>query len=382
MILGMEFTSESGLFEFTASLIAAISTILGVIGSINQLSKSARARRTVEWINASISADASDCNSKKWNAIKASEEAYLVASHYIGGWQPVATAAWIVVSPLFVLATIFYDGTPTKIAILSYFLLVLSALSYEEIKAEFNRKEIVEHYVANMRFGTNDGEKKCHPIRFASFRFACALMLYGDLSLIVLCAQSAILAVLFNLLAWTGGILLFSSMLPPTKAWWMKKFIKHQKKVKCMSVTLPEPEYLQRVGEMAYAASYLEWTLLGDLNRLSDRLPDDFSLDALEQKTMGCISSMTKQAAEYCTNPEIRCYLETTARALDVIKGVRNDVLHARPATMSPGEKQRLYRAGANGQRFWIDDEWLDRKLDEVDQAIKGVNAVRPPFTG
>ena len=89
---------------------------------------------------------------------------------------------------------------------------------------------------------------------------------------------------------------------------------------------------------------------------------------------------MTKQAAEQCGDSEIRCYLETTARALDVVKNVRNDVLHARPATMSPGEKQRLYRAGANGQRFWIDDEWLNRKREEVDQAIKDVNTVRPPL--
>lgn len=59
------------------------------------------------------------------------------------------------------------------------------------------------------------------------------------------------------------------------------------KKVKRMSVALPEPDYLQRIGEVAYVASSLEWTLLGDLNRLSDRLPDEFSLDVLEQKTMG-----------------------------------------------------------------------------------------------
>jgi len=153
--------------------------------------------------------------------------------------------------------------------------------------------------------------------------------------------------------------------------------------MKHASVALPESEYLQRVGEVAYAASYLEWTLLGDLNRLSDRLPDDFSLDALEPKTMGGgISGMTKQAAEQCGDPEIRCYLETTARALDVVKIVRNDVLHAHPATMSPDGTQRLYRIGNNGQRFWIDDEWLDRKMEEVDQAIKDVNAARPPFTG
>ena len=150
--------------------------------------------------------------------------------------------------------------------------------------------------------------------------------------------------------------------------------------MKHASVALPESEYLQRVGEVAYAASYLEWTLLGDLNRLSDRLSDDFSLDALEQKTLGRIFSMTKQAAAQCGDSEMRCYLEATARALDVVKNVRNDVLHARPATMSPDRKQRLYRLGANGRRFWIDDEWLDRKMEEVDQAIKDVNTVRPPL--
>ena len=150
--------------------------------------------------------------------------------------------------------------------------------------------------------------------------------------------------------------------------------------MKHKSVALPEPDYLQRIGEVAYVASSLEWTLLGDLNRLSDRLPDYFSLDVLEQKTMGRISSMTKQAAEQCGDPEIRRYLETTARALDVVKNVRNDVLHAHPVTMSPDGTQHLYRLGANGQRFWIDDEWLDRKMKEVDQAIKDVNAVRPPF--
>lgn len=146
------------------------------------------------------------------------------------------------------------------------------------------------------------------------------------------------------------------------------------------SVALPEPDYLQRIGEVAYVASSLEWMLLGDLNRLSDRLPDEFSLDVLEKKTMGRISSMTKQAAEQCRDPEIRRYLETSARALDVVKNVRNDVLHAHPATMSPDGTQRLYRIGNNGQRFWIDDEWLNRKIEEVDQAIKDVNAVRPPL--
>lgn len=150
--------------------------------------------------------------------------------------------------------------------------------------------------------------------------------------------------------------------------------------MKYTSVALPESDYLQRIGEVAYVASSLEWTLLGDLDRLSNHLPDNFSLDVLERKTMGRISGMTKQAVEQCVDPEMRCYLEATARALDVVKNVRNDVLHAYPATMSSDGTQRLYRLGNNGQRFWIDDEWLNRKMEEVNQAIKDMNAVRPPL--
>lgn len=35
-------------------------------------------------------------------------------------------------------------------------------------------------------------------------------------------------------------------------------------------VALPEDTYLARIGEVAYAVSSMEWTLLGDLHRLAD----------------------------------------------------------------------------------------------------------------
>ncbi|MDP9890570.1 hypothetical protein [Pseudarthrobacter enclensis] len=40
-------------------------------------------------------------------------------------------------------------------------------------------------------------------------------------------------------------------------------------------VALPEQTYLARIGEVAYTVSSIEWTILGDLHRLADRLPDD-----------------------------------------------------------------------------------------------------------
>ena len=375
----MEFTSETGLVEVAVSLLAAVSALIGVSSSLSQLSRSAKARRTIEWIDKLTSENAENCNSSSWKAIKTSEEAYLIASYHVGRWQSAMTLAWLAVSPLFILVIIYFKN----ILILVYCVAGMFALSRQEIKADYKRRQIIKHYKANEELSLNVDESKCCPIVFALIRSLGALLLYGSISLAALYAKFLLWNVISLVIALVGGYLLFSSMRPSVKEWWIRsRKIIPEGKVKSMSVALPEPEYLQRIGEVAYAASSLEWTLLGDLNRLSDRLPGDFSLDALEQKTMGRISSMTKQAAEQCADPEVRYYLETTARALDVVKGVRNDVLHARPATMSPGEKQRLYRLGANGRRFWVDDEWLDRKMEEVDQAIKDVNAARPPFTG
>jgi hypothetical protein len=45
---------------------------------------------------------------------------------------------------------------------------------------------------------------------------------------------------------------------------------------------LPDDEYLVRFSEIAYTASHLEWTFLGDLHRLADRLPNELVPNRLE----------------------------------------------------------------------------------------------------
>ncbi|WP_157603222.1 hypothetical protein [Rathayibacter sp. Leaf299] len=84
------------------------------------------------------------------------------------------------------------------------------------------------------------------------------------------------------------------------------------------------------------------------------------------------------------TDVPTRDYLTAVYRALFTASEIRNDVLHARPAT-APDGSQRLNRAEivnrqAAGDRFWIDDEWLDAAIIRLNNSIDDVNKTRPPF--
>lgn len=147
-------------------------------------------------------------------------------------------------------------------------------------------------------------------------------------------------------------------------------------------VALPEDAYLARIGEIAYTASSMEWTLLGDLHRLADRLPEDLTLASLEPLTTGQIATRVRRAAEGLENGQVKDYLSAVAEALRLAARLRNDVLHARPAT-HPEQDQRLTRAEVagvrtTGARFWIDDAWLDDAISDMNNGLSAVNAMRP----
>ena len=152
-----------------------------------------------------------------------------------------------------------------------------------------------------------------------------------------------------------------------------------------LRISLPEPEYLEQIGDIAYAASSLEWTLLGDITRMKNHFGSDFSLENLEGQTAGIIARMALEEAEKINDGQIKRYLHTIGKALKEVADIRNDVLHARPATDAE-QKQRLYRAEVGsdrkptGKRFWIDDDWLEQKRCVLNEVLDTVNQVRPSF--
>lgn len=146
-------------------------------------------------------------------------------------------------------------------------------------------------------------------------------------------------------------------------------------------VALPEDAYLARIGEIAYTVSYMEWTLLGDLHRLADQLPESLTLAALEPLTTGQIATRVRSAAEGLEDGQAKDYLSAVSESLRLAARLRNDVLHARPAK-HPEQDQRLTRAQVaggqtTGARFWIDDAWLDDAICDMNNGLSAVNAAR-----
>lgn len=149
-------------------------------------------------------------------------------------------------------------------------------------------------------------------------------------------------------------------------------------------VALPEQHYLARIGEIAYSVASLEWTILGDLDRLADQLPDDLVLSRLEPMMTAQIASAVKSASKEVDEGPVKDYLLAVYRALFVAADLRSDVLHARPAS-HPDQGQRLNRAEVRdrrttGERFWIDDEWFDSAVIELNEQLAAVSRARPPF--
>ena len=152
-----------------------------------------------------------------------------------------------------------------------------------------------------------------------------------------------------------------------------------------LRVSLPDSEYLQQIGEIAYTTSSLEWTLLGDIFRLKEYLSSNFSLENLEGLTTGQIARKAMEEAEKIDEDQIALYLSTVGKALKEAAEIRNDTLHSRPATDTEG-KQRLQRSEIGSdhkptdERFWIDDNWLEQKKGVLNKAFDAVNQVRPSF--
>ncbi|AWT25195.1 hypothetical protein Csp1_03710 [Corynebacterium provencense] len=151
-------------------------------------------------------------------------------------------------------------------------------------------------------------------------------------------------------------------------------------------MALPEPKYLARIGEIAYTVSSMEWTLLGDLHRLAADLPAPLTLKELEPQTTGAIGACASRAAAMgmALGP-VREFIAVCGTPLAEAAKIRNDVLHARPAT-HPEQDQRLSHAGTrrearkfvlDGTRFWITDEWLDDQIRRLNELLDNVNHAR-----
>ncbi len=144
-------------------------------------------------------------------------------------------------------------------------------------------------------------------------------------------------------------------------------------------LAFPEDDYLLLLGRVSYGVSMVEWKLLGDLSRLRG-LPPEISVEELAWRTTGGIADEVVRHLAKVEDVDVRAYLEVCVAQLRILRPMRNDILHARPATINGA--QRLYRwvrRSGSVRAFAIDEARLESILQRVDQAVTAINAVRLP---
>ncbi|TXH16903.1 MAG: hypothetical protein E6R06_30090 [Mycobacterium sp.] len=132
---------------------------------------------------------------------------------------------------------------------------------------------------------------------------------------------------------------------------------------------------------MAYMVSSLEWTILGDLPGLAQYLPAGLTSPALAGKSTGQIAGELSKHASEIGDGDVRSYVEKAGKVLSEAAGLRNDMLHARPATI--GNDQRLYRWKpadwrGSARTFVIDTAWLNQTIDRLSEISTALGNVRP----
>jgi hypothetical protein len=144
-----------------------------------------------------------------------------------------------------------------------------------------------------------------------------------------------------------------------------------------MTTPFPEDEYVLAIGKLAYAVSYLEWGVLGDLPHISG-LPQELSLERLAGLSTGQIAKRLKEPAVLAKVIDVRLreWLSLAGDILAAASSVRNSILHARPATI--GGHQRLYRWDpVRGETFAIEATFLADALGTVERGMRELSAHR-----
>jgi hypothetical protein len=140
----------------------------------------------------------------------------------------------------------------------------------------------------------------------------------------------------------------------------------------------PGDDYLGAIGELAFAVSSLEGMLIFDVPRLAPALPPSLTVVSLAGGTTRGIGQRFLDAALTVSDSGVRLYCEVGGQALRDVGSIRNDVLHARPATTVDGD-QRLYR-WVSDKAFFLEKSWLERAIDDVAALSDSANAARPSF--
>ena len=92
----MSESTGSPTWSLVFALPAAVAAAVAAVNGLSQFSRSARARRTIEWINSTIDKDADgNLRQRPITELKTEQEARLIATYYVPWWRLLLFPVWV-----------------------------------------------------------------------------------------------------------------------------------------------------------------------------------------------------------------------------------------------------------------------------------------------
>lgn len=174
--------------------IAMSGSAIGLFAGLNKISRTAKARQDIEWINGTIDKDTdNEPRQKILKELRLSPEGRLIAAHYVPWWKFMLLPAWAIGYAAPTIQSVNRNGNLNDLALSSsIYLLVCFYLSWLTVGWYAERVRINEHYRAGRSIEARMPLWKMdlRPFRSAVFCSFCPIFLYFASILIVMKAPA------------------------------------------------------------------------------------------------------------------------------------------------------------------------------------------------
>jgi len=189
----MDLLSDS-IWTVVRNAIAVSGSAIGLFAGFNRVSRTAKARQDIEWINGTIDKDTdNEPRQKILKELRLSQEGRLIAAHYVPWWKFMLLPAWAIGYAAPTIQSANQGGSLNGIVLLSsIYSLVCFYLSWLTVGWYAERVRINEHYRAGRSIEARIPLWKMdlRPFRSAVFCSFCPIFLYFAAILIVMKAPA------------------------------------------------------------------------------------------------------------------------------------------------------------------------------------------------
>ena len=143
---------DASVVALIVSLTAILGTVVNAVAGLSQFSRTAKAYRTIEWTNSTLDRDQDDeARQRPLMELRISQEAHLLAAHYVPWWRFMVLPLWMILVGFFFLYAIATEKYSSDATVATLYYLVFCAwFAWLFIGSYCERVRIVEHHKAGL----------------------------------------------------------------------------------------------------------------------------------------------------------------------------------------------------------------------------------------